>query len=367
MTESQTFLLSLVRMALWKRPESLPTHKPDWSEVLALAQKQTLLGLVAEAVPMLPDYLLPDPQSQKKLHAMAIRIAKTNSLLNRKVAEIKARMDSYGIHTVLLKGQGVALNYPNPISRQCGDIDIYVGKSNFNRALSFLSPLSDSDYKYLKHFNIKEDGVDIEVHRIAEQLPGTKHDLLFQQWTVNCLEEKLPRNEEIGGISVNLPPVDFDSIYIMNHIWRHFMTGGIGLRQLCDWTMFLHRLHTDIDSNTLNSNLKNFGLTRAWHILSALVVQHLGLPKEECPLYNGQYENKSDRVLDIVWHDGNFGHHSYPTQISDSTNIYKSKFNTYKKITSRIIRIFSISPIDVLYSWLYFSIRGIKKLSAIIK
>lgn len=367
MTESQNFLLTLVRMALWRKQEAMPDHKPDWKNVLVLAEKQTLLGLVAEAVPMLPEYLQPDPKSKMKLHTMAMRIIKSHSILNRKVADIKTRMDSNGIQTVLLKGQGVALNYPNPQSRQCGDIDIYVGENNFDQALRQLDPLSDEDYRYLKHFNITEDGVDIEVHRIAEILPGAKHDRLFQQWTNSCLEGNMLRQEEIGGVYINLPPVDFDAIYIMNHIWRHFMTGGIGLRQLCDWAMFLHRYHNDIDSNALSSNLNKFGLTRAWHILSALVVQHLGLPKEECPLYDGQYAKKTDKVLDIIWHDGNFGHYSSPSKKPDSANRYTAKFNTFKKITLRIIRIFSVSPIDVLYSWLYFSIRGIKKLSVILK
>ena len=134
MTESQSFLLTLVRMALWGGQEPLPENKPDWAEVLALAEKQTLLGLVAEAVPMLPEYLQPDTQSRMKLHAMAMKIIRSHSLLNRKVADIKTRMDSYGIHTVLFKGQGVALNYLNPQSRQCGDIDLYVGSYSYHKS-----------------------------------------------------------------------------------------------------------------------------------------------------------------------------------------------------------------------------------------
>ena len=169
MKETRDFLLSLVRLALWRDSEILPETRPDWDEVLALAQKQTVVGLVADAVPLLPERLQPDSQTRMKIHAMAMRIISSHSLLNRKVADIKIRMDSYGMHTVLFKGQGIALNYPNPLSRQCGDIDMYVGERNFARALELLDPLSDKDakeYRHLKHFNIVEDGVDIEIHRI---------------------------------------------------------------------------------------------------------------------------------------------------------------------------------------------------------
>ena len=33
-----------------------------------------------------------------------------------------------GLHPILLKGQGIATHYINPLHRQCGDIDVYIGK-----------------------------------------------------------------------------------------------------------------------------------------------------------------------------------------------------------------------------------------------
>lgn len=365
MTESQSFLLTLVRMALWRGEESLPADLPDWQEVLALAKKQTLLGLVAEAVPMLPEGLQPDPQTKLQLHAAAMRIMSSHALLNRKVADIKTRMDSYGIHTVLFKGQGVALNYPNPQSRQCGDIDLYVGEKNFARALELLNPETTkkaSEYRFVKHFNIEEDGVEIEIHRIAEILPGFGHDRRFQRWTVDKLCGPAVRKVEIGGATVNLPPAEFDVLYIMNHAWHHFMTGGIGLRQLCDWSIQLHRYGRSVDVDALSNNLRSFGLIRAWKILSCVAVGYLGLPEDECPLYDASYAGKAAKVLDVIWMEGNFGHHSESRKTPRPKGHFAGKFHSFKKNTSRIIRILSISPIDVIYSWGYYFINGMRNL-----
>lgn len=365
MTESQSFLLTLVRMALWGGEESLPADLPDWQEVLALAKKQTLLGLVAEAVPMLPEGLQPDPQTKLQLHAAAMRIMSSHALLNRKVADIKTRMDSYGIHTVLFKGQGVALNYPNPQSRQCGDIDLYVGEKNFARALELLNPETTkkaSEYRFVKHFNIEEDGVEIEIHRIAEILPGFGHDRRFQRWTVDKLCGPAVRKVEIGGATVNLPPAEFDVLYIMNHAWHHFMTGGIGLRQLCDWSIQLHRYGRSVDVDALSNNLRSFGLIRAWKILSCVAVGYLGLPEDECPLYDASYAGKAAKVLDVIWLEGNFGHHSESRKTPRPKGHFAGKFHSFKKNTSRIIRILSISPIDVIYSWGYYFINGMRNL-----
>lgn len=363
MTESQSFLLTLVRMALWGGNEPLPADLPDWREVLAVAKKQTLLGLVAEAVPMLPDRLQPDPQSKMLLHATAMRIMSSHALLNRKVADIKTRMDSFGIHTVLFKGQGTAMNYPNPQSRQCGDIDLYVGEDNFARALELFDPgtmKAADDYRYMKHFNINEDGVEIEVHRIAEILPGSARDRRFQRWTLDSLSSNSVRKVEIGGATVNLPPADFDVIYIMNHAWHHFMTGGIGLRQLCDWSMHIHRYGKSVDHKVLRENLNSFGLVRAWKILSCVAVRYLGLPEDECPLYDAAYARKADKVMDVIWHEGNFGHHSDTKKTPRPKGHFAGKFYSFKLNTTRIIRILSISPLDVIDSWIYYFINGMR-------
>lgn len=363
MTESQKFLLSLVRMALWGGCDNLPESAPDWKEVLALAEKQTLSGLVAAAVPMLPEHLRPDPQSRMKLHTKATMIVRSHSLLNRKVADLKTRMDVHGVHTVLFKGQGVALNYPDPLCRQCGDIDMYVGEKKFAKVLDLLKPDScenASKYRNMKHFNCKEDGVEIEIHRIAEILPGIKKDRLFQEWTLRHLESPYVEKVEIGGATVNLPPEQFNALYIMNHAWHHFMNGGIGLRQLCDWTMFLHRHHAGIDPKVLESDLKDFGLTRAWKILAGVAVRHLGLPASECPLYSMEYDGKADPVMKVIWSEGNFGHHSDYIKTPRPSGHFAGKFHSFRKNTSRIIRIMSISPVDVIDSWISYFINGIR-------
>lgn len=365
MAASQSFLLSLTRMALWGGQEPLPENKPDWKEIIALAKAQTLMGLIADAVPMLPTELQPDPQSRIVLHSTALRIINSHSLLNRKVVDMKSRMDSYGINTVLLKGQGIALLYPNPQCRQCGDIDLYVGEKNFARTLEILAPDSEKkakDYKYLKHFDIEEDGVSIEIHRIAEILPGSRHNKLFQKWTIENLEGPDICKVKIGGVTVNTPPVCFNAIYIMNHAWHHFMEGGIGLRQLCDWAMYLHRFHKEIDIELLRTDLARFGLTRAWKILSAVVVGHLGLPAEECPLYDSAYTEKGSKVISIIWSEGNFGHHSSSRKGGRPKGFIAGKLYSLKINTSRIAKTFIISPIDVMSAWVSYVVKGIRNL-----
>lgn len=365
MTESQSFLLSLVRMALWGVHESLPVHTPDWKDVFNQAYRQTLLGIVADAVPMLPSDLQPDAQTRQKLYAVATKIALTHPLLNRKVADIKTRMDNIGINCVLLKGQGTALNYPNPQSRQCGDIDLYVGDENFIPVLKHLTPGREKNaayYRTQKHIDITEDGISIEIHRVADILPGIRQNRLFQQWTENSLQSEALRKVEINGVSINLPPTDFDAIYIMNHTWHHFMVGGIGLRQICDWTMHMHRFHDQIDADALEENLSSFGLTQAWKVISCIAVKHLGLPEAECPLYDPSYAKKADKALEVIWDEGNFGIYSDSRKTRRPKGHFAGKFHSLKVSTSRIVNILSIAPSVVLHTWIWYCIKGMQNL-----
>jgi hypothetical protein len=219
----------------------------------------------------------------------------------------------------------------------------------------------------MKHFETESGGVVIEIHRIAEILPGLRADRLFQQWTVQNLLKSELRKVEIGGIDVNLPPADFDVLYIMNHAWHHFMNGGIGLRQLCDWTMYLHRFHNQIDDKKLENNLKDFGLTRAWQIFGSIAVKHLGLPAEECPLYNGQYDSKALKALAVIWSEGNFGKHSSSRKTPRPEGHFAGKFHSFRMNSSRIMNILSVSPSDVLNSWIYYFINGMRNVFARIK
>ena len=297
-------------------------------------------------------------------------IYRSHALLNGKLAQVRELMDSANIRSVLFKGQGVALNYPNPLSRQCGDIDLYVGEKNFLKGMDLLEPGVEHDvdvYKDMKHFTIDSDGVHVELHRIAEMLPGRKADREFQKWTVEELMGPDVRSVMIGGCEVDLPPVDFDTLYIMNHAWHHFINGGIGLRQLCDWTMYLHRFHDRIDVARLESNLKRFRLTRAWQVMSCFCVKYLGLPARECPLHSGRYGREADKMLELVFSEGNFGKFSSARKSPRPAGHFAGKFHSFMVTNRRLIHVLPVAPGDVIRSWVWYFIRGMKNVNKRIK
>lgn len=362
MDATRNILLKLVRSALWGVPISDLPSDIDWNKVCLLAKQQTLLGLVADAVQKLPHDQKPEEKIIRKLQAWCMKNVQAHYLITSRLAKSVEILRSEGVEPVLFKGHGLALNYPDPLSRSCGDIDLYVGRDRYEKTVKVCIENFGSDpdaSESSKHYHFDYQGVILELHRIAENLPGPAENRRYQAWTVKNLEQSELRHVEVDGVKVCLPPAHFDAIYVMNHAWHHFVTGGVGLRQVCDWTMHIHRFHKELDISRIESDLSSFGLLRVWKYLACIAVEYLGLPEEECPLYSREYSKDARKVLKVIWEEGNFGRHSERSRKVRPKGYVMGKLFTFKNASMRYVAILNVYPSNVIKSWLSFIFNGV--------
>lgn len=125
----QELFFHLLRSGLWSdggyTPEGGPTgamlnescktlSDADWRSLLAIAKSQTVMGVVADGIQnsgcgtMLPNDI------RSKLLGYTLKLENTHRQMNTTLAEISAMLDKDGIPCVLLKGHGLAANYPIP-------------------------------------------------------------------------------------------------------------------------------------------------------------------------------------------------------------------------------------------------------------
>lgn len=359
----QNIFLSLIRSALWNTvPEDLSDKEINWKQIYRLGTEQTLLGLLSSVVTKLPDHHKPDAEVFGRLRMFMIMNIQAHAILDRKLVETDRILKENGIFPVLFKGQGLARIYHDPLLRQCGDIDLYVGKSEFERACKILIDTygkGEHDSESVKHYHMSSDDVTIELHRIAETLPGIRRNSRFQQWTRESLTSSKCPSLEIGGRQISVPPANFNAIYIMNHAWHHFINGGIGLRQLCDWALYLHCYKDEIDDRRLEVDLKAFGLRKVWDIMGGIAVEYLGLPEKECPLYEGKHKVASARLLDFIFQEGNFGKYGSHHKTPRPEGYAAGKLHSFRKISKRYLRILNVYPSLVLESWGLYLISGV--------
>lgn len=369
MNDTKQQFFALLRSGLWgtEIEPLLFAGAVDWSGIFSMAQKQTVTGLLFDGVSKLPVEVQPSAEMMRRMFQMVVRIERSHQLLNKKLSEIVPAMRAESICPILLKGQGVAQNYLNPLRRQCGDIDLYVGKENCDKAMKVLLDLgadaqNKTKRKSPKHENFDYDGVSVELHFLVEKLYYPKYNKRFQMWTKQQLCADKLRVRDIGGeTEVLLPPVDFDALFVFNHAYRHFLSGGIGLRQLCDWAMHLHVFAGQINKEELLDGLKSFGIFKAWQVFGCIAVDYLGLPKDEFPFYTAKYAKHSDKLLREILFSGNFGQYN-PELKKRPKGYLRGKLHSLFIRNKRLSDMLTVFPKDVLVYYIYSWCDGINSI-----
>lgn len=342
MTRSQQQFIELLKAGLWgeKVDENLFREAVDWKEIIRTAKEQTVQGVICDSIGTLPPDLCPPKEILHKLMMDRTRNVQMHSLMNGTLKMVTTALEKAGIPSVLLKGQGVASNYIRPESRSCGDIDLYVGEVDFRKAVDVVSSLEGArqGIECEHHMQFELNGIEIELHKKADYMPGVRMNRDLQAWTI----ESLDRNFSKG---MALAPATFDAFFILHHAVRHMTTGGIGFRQLCDWTMYLHKHHEQIDIDLLQKKLDTYRMTAVWQEFGRLAVNILGLPPEELPLAPARMNSsKTEKILRQIFISGNFGHADSVRKPSGSGNYLKRKWRSFRFQSQRLIKLSGIFP-----------------------
>ncbi|MFR9603771.1 MAG: nucleotidyltransferase family protein [Rikenellaceae bacterium] len=314
---SKQQLLELTRSALWGTEPNVTLFEEgvDWAEVLRLAKEQTLQGVISAAIERLPLELCPPRSERLRLH----QITTLNRTYRGHQVEVLAKLielvGSVGVERpVLLKGLGVGMNYPDPSLRMCGDIDLYVGEKYYFKLWEYICKefeVEKEEDGASHHFDFDFMDTHIEIHRYATEPSSVAfHSREFMEWSVEQLEGDELREVEIDGVKVYLPPYNFDFIFIFYHSWRHFLTGGIGLRQLCDWSCYASAFSNRLDRTELKRLIKLFKLHTPISLFATICVRELGVSAEKFEDLASTTERRHSRVLDKIWSGGNFGFYS---------------------------------------------------------
>ena len=354
----QTVFLELLRVSIWGGVARIPDGFKDWGKVFTLAKKQSVLALVAHAVlsdPEISGQLDGGVKARLKSHVVANMGA--HRMLDSAVVQLVSALDAAGVPSVLLKGQALARNYPIPELRACGDIDIYAGPENYLRACEVLIPLASWKEEArpednVKHYDIRIGKTPVEIHRYSDVNPSKHYDRVYQSYAREGLAHGL-RAVDFAGTAVNTPSDDFNAFYIFNHLWHHFMTSGIGLRQFCDWMMFLHVRKDEIDLVKLRQIIVDMDLMTPWQAFGCVLVDKLGMPEDEFPFYDARKGNKVSKILRHVFEEGNFGKEREMYKDRSGEGYFAGKMKSLYFHFSRSVLLFFIFPSHTLRQFWY--------------
>lgn len=359
----RNFFFGVLQESLWGRPVDRIPDGIRWDVVMKQFKYQTVMGLAS--VPMIrlinkglaPNSYLDD--SFQRIGLNTRRHYELNSL----IVEVFHLLGQKGFHPVLMKGQGLAQSYPNPILRMCGDIDVYIGSKDYQRACLLFSQAGDARKAVYspKHYHIPFRDSVVELHKVAEvqHLWGT--DRYFRELTAKWLEETPSDFVTIEGEKIPVPPLQFNILYVFNHLWHHFISSGLGIRQVCDWAVLLHNAYGKIDETVLLKHLRRLRLLNSWKAMGWIVVNCLGLPSREMPFYTDKARTRGLRTWRMMEKMGNFGKYNRGSSITRK-NKWKRKTLTVLWRIQHFKSTLSISPEDAVRVFIGSLSGGILKL-----
>ena len=370
MNRSQTQFLELLRAGLWGVAANADDFRPDsvdWRAVLRIAKEQTMMVVVTDGIETLPKELWPPKEVMMKLAMMRLKTEQAHMLLDSTIAQIVNALDAEGVHSVLLKGQGIAQNYRRPESRACGDIDLYTGLGGYERAFEIIEGLHEGRphrdaAESIHHLHTNLNGVEVEIHRQTSFMHGKRMDAKFQEWTKQSLDELFGSGKlevwDNGGTAVTLAPATYNAFFILHHAVRHMTTEGVGFRQICDWTMLLHRCHSQVDVEKLGKMLKELKMEKIWAEFGRLAVNYLGLPADELPLAPADLAptRKTSKLLKHIFISGNFGRFDANGRDHSEVPYLVRKWRSFTFQSKRLMKLFGLFPgYSLAYMWHWFS------------
>jgi len=196
---------------------------------------------------------------------------------------------------VILKGTAAAQYYPYPEYRVMGDIDIMTRREDHEKACAMMladgyTEISEENYKWHREF-IK-NGISVEVHAYFAVLNNQEYAKYLDHLIVDHIN------------SSHLLPDLVNGLVVLEHI-SHHLEDGLGLRQIIDWMMFVHRCLPDEQWPEFREMAQHIGLEKLAVVLTRMCEMYLGLPERGwCADAD---EALCEKLMAYILSCGNFG------------------------------------------------------------
>lgn len=281
----------------------------EWTELQKEAFRQALAGVLFAVIEHLPEEQRPPRKQLLQWFVAKERIVAANRLLNVRAVELSDYFRNKGFRSLLLKGQGIATLYPNPLLRQSGDIDVWLEGSR-KEILSHVRQYFP-DEKVVYHnvdFPLFKD-VAVEVHFTPSWMNYYSAQRRLQKYFAdeaeNQFKHRIPLFDGIGEVAA--PTLSFNRIYLLLHIYRHLFGEGIGLRQVQDYYFVLRQGMNDAERQETMRVLRTLHADRFARSLMYVLKVVFGLLDNN--LLCEPDEQGGRFLLSEIMQAGNFGHY----------------------------------------------------------
>ena len=318
-------LLELLGSELTERPLSaqcIEDHframtPEDWNGMMAVAEANRVFPLLLDALQRNRDIPVPMPVGR-----FLQQFAMQNSMAYyQKIFLLSSLMEllrGENITAFLLKGAGLNILYPHEESRSFGDIDLYIpDPSDYQKIQAIFESRgyekeAEDMTDYHDSYRYVQDGAAciVELHyRLTTSWQNGDFDARLEKIYDTAMQTLPSRTIQVMEMEFRVLPVTMEALYLLMHMFQHFMNKGFGLRLLADWTVFWQKRGEEVDCAQFRAWVRQLGLDAFLDAVDSVCLHELGM---ELPKF-GWLRGKEDRataqeLLQDVFSGGEFGH-----------------------------------------------------------
>lgn len=347
-TTTNRLFLNLLSAAIRNVPVDVNLYKgldaSTWKEIEVLGRKQSVSALIADKALSLPEEFLP-PRDQNLIFITQIEQTKA---LNRKMTQVllnlKNEYEEVNLPFVLLKGLSNGVNYPEPLLRNPGDIDLLIyRRGDYDRSIEWIINKGiETEIGDHIHYKFDFEGISIENHCRISYFDHKRYDRLFSSWEKEVFENENYTFIELGGQNIRQLPVDMNAFFIFQHMFRHFVHQGVGFRQYCDWLLFLTKHRNEINEDSFTHIAQSYALLYPMQVFARAAVKYLNTPESIFPFKMITDSKYTDMVIEDIIFSGNFGFHKSGKRRPQEK--MRGMWFSYKSTIKRSLRFGSLSP-----------------------
>ena len=279
----------------------------EWQMMMRIAKKQAVQGVIERGIRIMPE----EQRPPREIYMGAMMVCEKICTINRNVdaacVKVAAMMDEAGLPCCILKGQGVALCYPDPAARMPGDIDVWV-MAPPKQVIAFARRALPDAFACYHHVEyVKCDGIEVELHYRPAFLNNPIYNSRLQRWFLSEAASQREHRVELpnGAGTVSVPTNAFNRIFLMAHIMNHVIHEGIGMRQMMDYYFLLRQGFTEEEQQRDVRLLKQFGLYDITAAVMFVLRRLFAMPKQL--LLVPPDERRGTFLMNEILDGGNFG------------------------------------------------------------
>lgn len=364
MNKVQENLLQILSDVLWKKTNNHYYSEMEWEDILTLAEDQGVLFLILQGCSSIRRQI--SSANWAKWRSKLVSTIVNNESLMMNQSRIIGWMEDKGISCAVLKGTSLSACYYDPSVRALGDIDLLVDPQYAKQAVSILleqgfsAPKESFEHPY--HIDFYKNGIVVELHFAASTFPDSAAGAQARRIMEACWQEI--QQKQIGDHTFPCLSDLHQALSLMLHMERHMTTGCIGLRQLCDWAVFLTDIRPDYFADQILPELKLCGLAEFAGVLTRTAIRYLGLDSVYGVSCQSVRERDIHAMIEEILRAGSI-HNRNNTEDSSSFFVEESGTESsakvfFNKINSLARRKFPITkelPFLLPLFWIYIPLR----------